>query len=298
MKTHPELPEWLGAYYKENPEDDLFDLSIYDRNSKLNCVECSKGYKLMGKGKPTVQDWRVLIPRPQSADEPKESFLIQYLTENDQRAVASDGTIEKELLEARNQAIKSRSGNKRQKLSDTNLLCEEVIATKIKTALPELASVSFGAAKQFESGVICVPVLSDSCVICKRLHHGSKTCVIVTGETAIYKCRSDRSVVIKRSLTIKKASSPFYRDEDNADCSFDLEKACDLFDASAFQENDTRSPALTKYLNNYMAIVISGEGKPLVATRKTRDHKWKLSDFDASKTSHGAHVLSGYYTTA
>jgi len=62
MRTHPDLPEWLKIYYKENPEDNLFDLSIYDRNSKLNCVGCSKGYKPMGKGKGSVLDHRVLIP--------------------------------------------------------------------------------------------------------------------------------------------------------------------------------------------------------------------------------------------
>jgi len=185
MKTHPELPEWLGAYYKENPEDHLFDLSIYDRNSKLNCVECSKGYKLMSEGKPPVQDWRLLISRPQYTDEPKESFLIQHLKENDQRAVASDGTIEKKLLEARNQAIKRRSGNKRHKLSDANAECEEGLATKIKTAIPELASVKFGVSKQYGGGIICVPVLSDNYVICKRLHHGSKTCIIVTEEKPV-----------------------------------------------------------------------------------------------------------------
>jgi len=46
-----------------------------------------------------------------------------------------------------------------------------------------------------------------------------------------------------------------------------------------------------------MAIISTGEGKPLVATRETRNHEWKLSDFDVSKKAHGAHILSGYYTS-
>jgi len=117
------------------------------------------------------------------------------------------------------------------------------------------------------------------------------------GNSATYKCRSDRSVIIQRSLEAKEASSPFYLEEDSADEHFDLEKASTFFNATAFREGDTRSPALTKYLNNFMAIVTTGEGKPIVATRKTRNHKCKLSDFDAFKASHGAHILSGYYTS-
>lgn len=92
LMRHPDLPAWVKRFYQDekNKAETLFDPTIYDHNSKLNCMGCCKGYAPGIKEK----DSRILLPRPQYAEEPFENFLIQHINVDSQVAVAADETVE------------------------------------------------------------------------------------------------------------------------------------------------------------------------------------------------------------
>jgi len=206
LMRHPDLPAWVKRFYQEdrNKAETLFDPTIYDHNSKLNCMGCSKGYAPGIKEK----DSRILLPRPPYAEEPFENFLIQHISEDSQVAVAADETVE---LAARksiellllSEATRELDTSTRKRVAGTEMnsmdaLSDIALTLEVKNVFPEVSECTFGIEKQV-SGCICLPITSLHCILCEKDHDHPKTCVMISANRISYKCKAATGVHITRS---------------------------------------------------------------------------------------------------